>query len=100
MAQYQKLTDSELDGLLMLGFHPKRKDRASLSQRELFDSTIIPRIDAAKLQGEYADNVAHFLGLTKKMLTSENCFAMMTADMRILKMAALKTYHEFSELLK
>jgi len=95
------MTDSELDGLLLLSFHPKKREKLNLSDKELFLYTIVDQIKVFNLEKEFGENIIHFVSKT----TAEKdlgmiAFLIFTIDMKLVKMSALKTFDENKELLK
>lgn len=94
------MTENELDNLLMLNYHPKRKDKVMLSLRDNFINTIITRIVDAKLETEFGDTLAKLAGLNRSHREGHYCFTGFVADMKQVKIAALMLYHDNVELLK
>jgi hypothetical protein len=100
MVNYTGLTTSELDGLLTLSYLPERKGKVSFSDRDLFYKFIIAKLEASSLTNEMGKNIIHFLDSNNELSKADLCFKTMMADIHILKLAALKTYHEFEEIIK
>lgn len=100
--RYIKLSDYELDGLLVLAFYPNKKEKINISSKEIFENEIIKKLITDNLTSEFGENVIFFVSKEKlKKRTIEQgdliYFGIM-AEVRILKMAALKTYDENKEL--
>ena len=100
MVNYNLLTTSEIDGLLMMNYQPKRKEKVSLSDRSHFEFHILTRIRMTALQEEFGKNILFFLDKNNEFKKPKTAYEVFAADMHIFKMAALKTYHEFTEILR
>lgn len=107
MTRYEKLLDSELDNLLVLNFHPSRKERINFNDYSVFSELIIKKIKAYMIGDDFGDNILFFLSVSnkpsknkKEQKTGELIFMALDCDMRIYKMAALKTFDENKELIR
>ena len=105
MTRYEQLTESELDGLLMLAFFPNKKEKLNLSNREIFINTIMARIDINNLEVEYGESIIEMLKRTSKsfpktLTPAWMAYIMALTDIRILKMAALMVFDENKEMIK
>jgi hypothetical protein len=104
------MTDAELDGLLLLAFHPKKRERLNLSDKELFSQIILSEIAQKDLEEEFGENLIFFTQTTPVSLQSAHpkkeltpgilAFRIFTMDMKIVKMSALKTFDESKEITK
>lgn len=96
------MTDTQLDGLILLAFFPKNQGRVNLSDRESFINLIMKKIEENNLIEEFGENVASFFYPPYKDTKSvgECAYACLLADIRIYKMAALKTYDEYKGVIR
>jgi hypothetical protein len=96
------MTDSELDGLLLLAYFPGRKDKLNLSRKETFLNSIVERIIKNNLESELGENIISFLDIKiiEKKEIGIIVFKTFMADIQIVKMAALKTFDEYKEMIK
>jgi hypothetical protein len=103
MTRYYKLTNSELDSLLLLAYLPKRIDKINLFNKDELVEQVLYRLAELDLKDEFSDNIAFFL-LPK--IISKNSYPpsiihdVIMCDIRIYKMAALKTFDENREYIK
>jgi hypothetical protein len=102
MSRYTKLSDNELNDLLMLAYYPKRRERLNLNIKEIFTNTIIEKIIENDLLEELGDNVIKFLPFNGKDKHPIGVIIVQSfmSDIRVIKMAALKTYDDFEGMIK
>lgn len=102
MTRYHNMTDSELDGLLLLAYFPGRKDKLNLTRKETFLNSIIERITKNNLESELGDSIISFLDITKIEKNDMGIIVFKTfiSDIKIVKMAALKTFDDYKEMIK
>jgi hypothetical protein len=95
------MTDSELDGLLLLAYFPNNKEKLNLSRQDLFVNTILSKVAEYNLEDELGENMINFF--PQKVRDSKepgkHILQGFLSDIRIVKMAALKTYDDFREML-
>jgi hypothetical protein len=99
MVNYEKFSEAELDQYLALSYLPTRREKVNLSDKDNFLSLIIPKLRYYDLVDEFGLNIIFFLRDDKKISTrcnNENELVVETfcMNMRQIKMAALKTYHD------
>ncbi len=105
------MTDAELDGLLLLAFHPKKREKLNLTDKELFLHIIVDQIKASCLESEFGENIIHFVTIKPTPTDPKEvkaprtdlgyiAFLIFTIDMKLVKMSALKTFDEYKESLK
>ncbi len=96
------MTDSELDGLLLLAFYPSHKEKLNLSNREIFINTILKKIYINKLDAELGENMIEFFPKEAKdrIESGVHILQAFLSDIRIVKMAALKTYDDYRGFIK
>jgi hypothetical protein len=96
------MTDSELDGLLLLSLYPNKKEKINLSSKEVFVNLIIQKLESYDLLSEFGYNVIFFLNdsCNQKKDTGILIYESFMSDIKIFKMAALKTFDEFMESIK
>ena len=98
MNRYQKMTEPELDSLLLLAFDPTKREKLNLSTREMLFDIVMEKISNAQLETEFGENVAVLLPSHEKYNElGFIIFASIFSDIRLIKMAALKTYDENKE---
>jgi|688.fasta_scaffold866109_2 hypothetical protein len=100
MTRYLKLSDAELDGLLTLAYYPLKREKFNFSHYETFSTTILIKIASNKLQEEFGDNILELSKELKSLSIGEIVYSVMNIDMKLAKMAALKTYDENKDLFK
>jgi len=104
MTRYDKLSDSELDNLVMLSYHPKKREKLNLSARENFINIIMEKISDHNLQIDFGDcliNLIHKnIKFKKEEILPMTVYLTVVSEMRILKIAALMLYDENREIIK
>lgn len=102
MPRYTNMTDTQLDGLILLAFFPKNQGKVNLSDRDSFINLIVKKIEENDLIEEFGENVASFFHSPYKNTKSVGvcAYACLMSDIRIYKMAALKTYDDFKGTIK
>lgn len=102
MTRYHNMTESEIDGILLLSFFPKKKEKLNLTNRENFINLILKKLEDHDLLSEFGENVTSFLSKdaqAKKDL-GFYIYESFLADIKVYKMAALKTFDEYKEIIK
>jgi hypothetical protein len=99
MHRYHQMTDSQLDGLLLLAYFPKRKEKLNLSSKDNFSHSILKRIKELELEDELGENMIPFLP-TNNAISGVSLVEAFFSDIRIIKMAALKTFDENKDFIK
>lgn len=95
------MTEPELDSLLILAYHPNKREKLNLHDRDLFFSMIAEIIMTYQLETEFGENVAVFLPHHERYNElGFLIFSSIFSDIKLLKMAALKTYDENREYFK
>jgi hypothetical protein len=102
MTRYKNMTEAELDGLIILSFYPKKKEKLNLSNKEIFIHLIIKKLEDADLLSEFGENVISFFNIEieKKKDIGVLIYEAFLADIKVFKMAALKTFDENKECIK
>jgi hypothetical protein len=102
MTRYKNMTEAELDGLIILSFYPKKKEKLNLSNKEIFIHLIIKKLEDADLLSEFGENVISFFNIEieKKKVIGVLIYEAFLADIKVFKMAALKTFDENKECIK
>jgi hypothetical protein len=102
MARYTNMTDSELDGLLLLAYFPKNKEKLNLSKQDTFINTILKKISDNKLESELGENMIYFFPRDVQLANETGIYILQgfLSDIRIVKMAALKTFDDFKGMIK
>jgi hypothetical protein len=104
MVNYEKLSEAALDQYLALSYLPLRKEKVNLSDKDNFLSMIIPKLKHFDLLDEFGGNVIHFISEDKFSMNKKSNEALAVKvfcmDMRQIKMAALKTYHDNSDIIE
>lgn len=95
------MTESELDGLLLLAYFPKRKEKLNLANRDIFITTIMKKISDCKLENEFGES---FVALLPSPYNSEDIngasvYMAALCEYNLFKMAALKTYDDYKEFV-
>lgn len=98
MNRYVKLSDSELDSLLLLSFYPNKKEKINIG-RDFFYTSILSKIEDYQWQEDFSENLLVFLFNmdVSKIDLNKIVSSAIFSDLRILKMVALKTFHENRE---
>ena len=96
------MTDSELNGLLLLAYFPKNKERLNLSNQEIFINTVLKKIIDNNLENELGENMICFFpkDIQKSKDTGIYILQGFLSDIKIVKMAALKTFDDYKGLIK
>lgn len=101
---YEKLSDSELDQLLLISYLPNRVDKINFSDKETFISMIVSRIKSMDISEEFGENILLMAKRTSQLERPESnslsIVSIFCLDMKYIKMAALKTFHDNSEFIK
>ena len=96
------MTDSELDGLLLLAYFPKNKEKLNLSKQDIFINTILKKVSDNELSSELGENMIAFF--PKEIQNSKDIGLYILqgflSDIRIVKMAALKTFDDYKGIIK
>jgi hypothetical protein len=107
MVNYEKITEAELDQYLALSYLPFRKEKVNFSDRHNFISLLVSRLKLFGLLEEFGENIICFLTLEasheKQTLPDDEKLLVVEvfcADIRLMKMAALKCYHENIDTIK
>ena len=108
---YFKLTESELDMLLLNAFYPKKKERINFSDTDNFKYMILTLIQDFDIVAEFVNSLLAFAKINKSdffdkdkakrdLAISLHLFNLVNIDIKILKMAALKAYHDNKEYIR
>lgn len=102
MTRYKNMTETELDGLLVLSFFPNKKEKLNLSNKDIFIHLILKKLDDHNLLSEFGENVITFFSseTQKKRDVGIFIYEAFLADIKVFKMAALKTFDENKECIK
>lgn len=104
MTRYDRLSESELDGLLFLAYYPGKKDKKNISSRDEFLDLFMARIEYYKCGIEFGEALVTILSEKKIISSSINASTLahiiITTDIKLLKMAALRVYDEHKEMMK
>lgn len=100
MARYLKLSEAELDGLLTLSYYPSKRDKFNFNDYETFVSTILTKLSDNNLEEEFGDNILELIKNLESKPIGLIVFSVLNIDMKIAKMAALKTYDENKDSFK
>jgi len=107
MVNYEKITEAELDQYLALSYLPFRKEKVNFSDRHNFINLLVSRLKMFDLLEEFGENIICFLTLEashekQTLPDDENLLVVevFCADIRLIKMAALKCYHENTDIIK
>jgi hypothetical protein len=96
---YEKLTEAELDQFLLISYLPNKKDKINFSDKDTFVSLIVSRIQQMKIEDDFGENLIFFTridSIENLNLLASKIFCL---EMKIVKMAALKTYHDATEFM-
>lgn len=106
---YNKLTEAELDMLLLNAFYPKKKERINFSDIDNFKYMILNLVQEHDICDEFVDSLLSFLAIDKKDFSEGNkksdkdkqplafhkhLFKIINIDIKFLKMSALKAFHD------
>ena len=96
---YEKLTEAELDQFLLISYLPMRKDKINFSDKDTFVSLIVSKIQQMKAEEDFGENLIFFTKKSSPKVNDEFILAsrIFCLEMKIVKMAALKTYHDITE---
>lgn len=96
------MTESQLDNLLIMAYYPRKVEKINLSNDDIFINFIMKRISDLNLKVEFGEAVVSLFPppYNNMGLSYECLFVAALADLRLFKMAALKTYDENRELAK
>lgn len=102
MTRYTNMTDAELDGLLLLSYYPNKKEKLNLSDKELFFNIILKKIIENNLESELGENMIEFFPRSIKNSKDHGLYILQAflSDIKVVKMAALKTYDDFKGHIK
>lgn len=102
MTRYHKLSETELNDLLIISFFPKKKERLNLYERDIFNHTIVQKIIENNLKEEFGEQVLFFtkIEVRNKQEIHSLIIDSFLLDLKIFKMAALKLYDEYKEFIK
>lgn len=62
---YFNLDEVEIDNILMINLFPKRKGRLNFSDRESFETLILPEIKKLDAESEYVENLIKIHSIKK-----------------------------------
>ena len=107
MVNYEKISEAELDQYLAVSYLPLRKEKINFWDKHNFISLLVSKLRTFDLLDEFGENIIFFAASEAKkekriLWQGENLMAVeiFCLDMKQIKMAALKTYHENSEFIK
>lgn len=95
--KYETLSTLELDNLIKMNLNIKTPTREGLSNRDVFCDSILNKIKNLNLDEDFVANL--FIFIDKKK-TQNIYFEVLTCDIKLLKMAVLKTIDENKEIIK
>jgi hypothetical protein len=96
---YEKLSEAELDQYLLISYLPMRKDKINFSDKDTFVSLIVAKIIQLKIEEDFGENLILFAKKDTPWLDDLSLLVskVFCLEMKIVKMAALKTYHDTTE---